>query len=171
MRKNILLTGEPKTGKTTLLKRIIQDFKSCGGFYTEEILNGNKRTGFKIKTTEGREGILAKKGYRSKFRLGKYGINLKALEEIGVNAVMSALSDKKIVVIDEIGRMELFSKKFKDLVLKVLNSDKILVGVIHRANLGFLNDIRSRQDTEIFEVNLGNHEQILKKINSMAIIK
>jgi len=165
---HILLTGKPRTGKTTLIKKIVKDLKhSCGGFYTEEITEDEKRVGFKIKTFEGREGILALHGLRSRLRLGKYGINIKDLEEIGVKAIEEALENNEIVIIDEIGKMELFSEKFKDIVLKTLDSEKRLIGVIHLADLGFLNSIRVRRDVAIFEVEIGNHEKILEKINSL----
>jgi nucleoside-triphosphatase len=162
-----LLTGKPRAGKTTLLKIIIQDLKSCGGFYTEEIIEDNKRIGFRIKTLKGKEGILAMEGLRAKFRLGKYGINLKDLEEIGVKAVEEALKNKDIVVIDEIGKMELFSQAFKDIVLKALDSDKRVIGVIHREISDFLNAIKSREDVLLFEVDLDNHKELLEKINSI----
>lgn len=165
--KHILLTGRPRTGKTTLLKRIIKDLDSCGGFYTEEIIKDNKRVGFKIKTLDGKEGILAKKGLKSNFRLGRYGINLKDLEEIGVKAIEEALKNKDIIIIDEIGKMELFSKRFKRVVLETLDSAKRLLGVIHIAKTEFLNRIRKRKDIEIFEVNQDNHAEILNKVNSM----
>ena len=166
--KHILLTGKPKVGKTTLLKTIISKINSCGGFYTEEILDENeKRIGFKIKTLEGKEGILALKGLNSPFRLGKYGINLKDLEEIGLVSVKEALKNKKIIVIDEIGKMELYSEKFKDLVLEVLNSGKMLLGVIHQENIEFLNKIRERKDVEIFEVNLKNHQETICRVYSL----
>jgi nucleoside-triphosphatase len=167
MRPHILLTGKPKTGKTTLLKRIIQDLKSCGGFYTEEIIGDGRRIGFKIKTLNGKEGILAKKGLKSRYRLGKYGINLEDLEKFGVETIENALNDKEIVVIDEIGKMELFSQKFKDIVLKALDSDKRVIGVIHGGALRFLNAIKSRKDVLVFKVNLDNHKELLNKISTI----
>jgi nucleoside-triphosphatase len=166
--KHILLTGLPRTGKTTLLKTIISKLDSCGGFYTEEILNEDKkRMGFKIKTLDGKEGILALKGISSKFKLGKYGINLKDLEEIALPSVKEALKNKSIIVIDEIGKMELFSEKFKNLVLEVLDSGKPLLGVIHKESIEFLNKIRKRKDVEVLEVNLNNHQDILYKVFSL----
>lgn len=168
MHQHILLTGKPRTGKTTLLKRIIKGLKfSCGGFYTEEIIKDGKRMGFRIKTLDGKEGILAKKGRKSRYRLGKYGINLEDLEGIGVKAIDEALKTKQIAVIDEIGKMELKSRKFKDAVLKVLDSNKRLIGVIHLADVKFLNTIRTRNDVVIFKVDLNNHEEVLKKMSSM----
>ena len=165
--KHILLTGLPRVGKTTLLKTIISKLDSCGGFYTEEILENGKRIGFKIKTLDKKEGVLALKGLNSKFKLGKYGINLRDLEEIGLVSVKEALNNKKIIVIDEIGKMELFSEKFKSLVLEVLDSGKMLLGVIHRENIEFLNKIRQRKDVEILEVNLKNHSEIIFRAYSL----
>ncbi|MCM8763094.1 MAG: NTPase [Candidatus Omnitrophica bacterium] len=166
--RHILLTGRPRSGKTTLLKQIIKDLKaSSGGFYTEEIIKDNKRIGFKLITLDGKEGILAKEGLESKFRLGRYGINLKDLEEIGVRAIKEALKNKDVVIIDEIGKMELFSQKFKEVVLEALNSEKRIIGVVHRENRGFLKDIKSRPDIELFELNLENQKEILERINSM----
>jgi len=160
-----LLTGRPKVGKTTLLKKIIKNLDSSGGFYTEEISEGNERIGFRIKTLNGIEGILAMKGLRSKFRLGKYGINLKDLEEIAVKSIEEALEEKDIVIIDEIGKMELFSQAFKDMVLKALDSRKRVIAVIHRQDLDFLKAIKSRKDVLLFEVNLDNHRELQEKID------
>ena len=72
--KNILITGKPQVGKTTLLQRLAAELDSAGGFYTQEITRNNIREGFKIITLDGSEGILAKKGMPSAFRVGKYGV-------------------------------------------------------------------------------------------------
>jgi nucleoside-triphosphatase len=57
---NLLLTGYPGSGKTTVIMRLLAlgDF-DAGGFYTEEIREGNTRTGFKIVTLGGEEATLA----------------------------------------------------------------------------------------------------------------
>lgn len=162
--RHILLTGRPRTGKTTLLKEIIKDLDSCGGFYTEEIIQDNERIGFKIKTLDGKEGILAKKGLKSKYRLGKYGINLEDLESIGVEAIEKAMREKQILIIDEVGKMEFFSEKFKRVFFKALDSKKTIIGVIHRD----LKDlVKLREDVEILEVNLNNHREILERCRSL----
>ncbi|MCX6354985.1 MAG: NTPase [Candidatus Aureabacteria bacterium] len=164
MRPHLLLTGKPRSGKTTLVKAIVRGLKSCGGFYTEEILRNKERIGFRIKTLGGEEGILAMEGLRSQFRLGKYGINLKDLEDIGVASIEEALKSREIVVIDEIGTMELFSHVFKASVVKALDSDRRVIAVIHRQQSDFLNAIKSRRDVVLFEVSLNNHQEILERI-------
>ena len=165
--KHILLTGKPRTGKTTLIKRIIEDLNSCGGFYTDEIIKNNQRRGFRIRTLEGKEGILASRDLKSKFKLGKYRINIKDLDEIGVKAIEEALETKDIIVIDEIGKMELFSDKFKAAVEKTLDSGKSLIGVIHIADIEFLNKIRGRKDVIVLETNLENHARIFQKVKTL----
>ncbi|MCM8758134.1 MAG: AAA family ATPase, partial [Candidatus Omnitrophica bacterium] len=84
---HILLTGRPRSGKTTLLKKIISKLDNCGGFYTEEVLKDNRRVGFKIKTIDGKEAILAGKDIKSKFCLGEYRINIKDLNKVAVKAI------------------------------------------------------------------------------------
>jgi len=111
----ILLTGGPGIGKTTIIKKWISEiYKEAGGFYTEEIREKGKRIGFKIKTINGKEGILSKIG-SGKHNVGKYTVNIDIFEEIGVKALEDALKNKEVkyIVIDEIGKMELFSEKFK----------------------------------------------------------
>lgn len=168
---HILLTGKPRTGKTTLLKKIVEKLPSCGGFYTEEINEKGQRIGFKIITLDGQEGILAKQGLESQYKLGKYGINLDDLENIGVKAIEKAQQTKEIIVIDEIGRMELFSEKFKSSVLKAFESGKKVLGVIHLAKIDFLNALRNRKDVVLLTVNLNNHGEIFHKVLSLLEIK
>lgn len=164
---NLFITGKPRTGKTTLIKRVIENLPSAssGGFYTEEISHLNVRQGFKIVTLDGKEGILARKGMPSSFRLGKYGINVKDLEEIGVKAIEEALLLKEIVVIDEIGKMELFSSLFREVVEKALDSSKRVIGVIQMSHHPFLNTIRNRRDVEIHQLDVHKRETIFQIFN------
>jgi len=164
---HILLTGKPATGKTTLLKRIVKELPSCGGFYTEEITEGGQRIGFKIVTLDGKEGILAKKGLKSRYTLGNYGINLDDLETIGVKSIEDALESKEIIVIDEIGKMELFSNKFKESVIKAFDSGKRVIGTIHMAKIDFLNYLRERKNVALFTVHLNNHDEIFREVLSL----
>ena len=119
-----------------------------------------------IKTTDGKKAALAEKGLNSPCRLGKYGINCENLDKIGVAAVEEALKSKEIIVIDEIGKMELFSQKFSDVVMKALNSGKRVAGVIHLAGWPFLEAIRERSDVQLIEVDGVNNEQAWQKMRS-----
>jgi len=167
MIKNIFVTGKPGCGKTTLIKEISEKLKpKIFGFYTEEIREKGKRVGFKIKTLNKKEGILAHIKFKSKYQVGKYKVNLKDLEEVGVRALEKAIEKKKIVLIDEIGKMELFSEKFKKVVLKALNSENKVLGTIMLKSNPFCDQIKQRKDTKIFYLERENFQKIKKEIES-----
>lgn len=169
-KKNILLTGNPGVGKTTIIKKVISGLKNKGGFFTEEIREGGKRVGFRIITLDGREGILAYKE-KGEFMIGSYSVNMKDLEEIAVESVFSAIKEKEIIIIDEIGKMEILSPKFKKAVLEALRSPKMVIGVIHRENSGFFREIKEREDVELIEVEFDNRDYVEKKLKEFFQIK
>ncbi len=166
--KNILLTGRPGIGKTSILKETIDALKiNAGGFYTREIREGGTRKGFEIITLNGKKGILAHIDCRSPYRVSKYGVNIKDLEEIAAPAIEEALRNKECIIIDEIGRMELYSPKFCSLVKKALDSEKKVLGTIQARHNEFLNSIRKRKDTKIIEVTFENRRKIVKEIKEV----
>ncbi|MBU4561405.1 NTPase [bacterium] len=165
---NILLTGRPGIGKTSILKEIIDTLKiNAGGFYTKEVREGETRKGFEIITLNGKRGILAHIDCRSPYRVSKYGVNVKDLEEIAAPALEDALKNKKCIIIDEIGRMELYSPKFCSLVKKSLNSEKKVLGTIQARHNEFLDSIRRREDTKIVEVTFENRKRIIEEIKEI----
>jgi len=131
----IFITGKPKVGKSTLIKELIEELKDkfkIAGFFTPEILKNGKRVGFKVVDVFGkREGTLASCEKRSKVKFGKYFIDLESFENF-LDEIEEEVENAEIVVIDEIGKMELFSKKFVKFLKKVLESDKILLATLHR---------------------------------------
>ena len=126
MKSVYLLTGQPGTGKTTLIKNLLAGSSiNAGGFYTEEIRIEGTRQGFRINTLDGHAGLLAHTEISGPYRVSKYGIDNNALEDIGVSAIKKAAQNKDLIVIDEIGKMELFSESFKNIVLELIDNDKI----------------------------------------------
>ncbi len=161
MAKNLLLTGLPGCGKTTIVLKVIEKFSGeCGGFYTEEILEENRRVGFKLMTLEGENCLLAHKNFNSPFQVGKYKVNLDCIEKVGNQAIKNAIENKKIVVIDEVGKMELFSQTFRKAVLEALNSKcYVLATILYHSN-PFCDRIKVRKDVEIFNVNSKNRNEL-----------
>ena len=165
MIKNIFITGPPGCGKTTLIKEILEELKiQAKGFFTEEIRNGGERIGFKIVTLSGKEGILAEKGLESPYKVSKYGVLLKDLEEIGVKEIEEGLRGDFLIVVDEIGKMELFSNKFRKAILKVLDSEKKVLGTIMLKENPFCDKIKQRKDTKVFYLTRENKEKVKKEI-------
>ncbi len=166
---NILLSGKPGVGKTTIIRQVIVRLpRLAGGFVTAEIREGSKRVGFKIESvmprpgTSGnvRKGTLAHVGFAGPHRVGKYGVNVEALEDVGVAALMEALTREGVVVMDEIGRMELCSARFREAVARVLESPNPVLGTIQARHNEFLDSIRRREDVEIIEVTKGNRDAL-----------
>lgn len=158
---NILLTGRPGIGKTTLIKKLIDVTSlSKGGFYTEEIREGGKRVGFSLMTLDGKKSTLASIKIKSPYRVGKYSVDVDSFEAIGVEAIRKAMPTKKLIIIDEIGKMELFSQKFRDVVIQALNTGGV-VATIKKGRSGFIDGIKSRRDVRLLEVNLENRDTLL----------
>lgn len=113
MAAKLLLTGLPGVGKTTLVKRVMEVLGDRSlGFYTQEVREEGKRVGFRLITTWGEEGWLARVGLASPYRVSRYGVSLAFLEEV-VARLREEWSPGKVLVVDEIGKMELFSSKFR----------------------------------------------------------
>lgn len=168
---NILITGKPGIGKTTLIKEISQKIgKKAAGFYTEEIREGSQRKGFKIKTLDGKTGILSGIDVKSPYRVGKYKVDLEGFENIALPAIENALSSSKTIIIDEIGPMELFSKRFKDVVLKALDASNPVVATIKHKGSKFIDKIKSRDDIVLYDFSQTDKNDILKAVNEATYL-
>lgn len=170
--KNILLRGKPGSGKTTLIIKIVKSLKNktTGGFYTQEIRQGRDRVGFAVKTLDGEEGILSHVRFKSGPRVGKYRVDINVIDELIVNSIEDAIMNKDIVIIDEIGKMEMFSRDFKSAVKKALDSPKRVLATIPIYSNTFLDSLNARNDIEIFNLDVDNRDRlvgdILKKLKA-----
>lgn len=153
MGRLILLTGLPGSGKTTVVEKTLEllpDLKP-GGFTTQEIRDATGvREGFEIRTLSGRRAVLAHVRVRSSpYRVGKYGVDIQALEDIGVAAIREAVQTADFVVIDEIGKMELFSSAFRDAVHAAIRSPKPVLATIMMRSHPFADALKRAPDAEL----------------------
>ncbi|NJD57533.1 MAG: AAA family ATPase [Nitrospirae bacterium] len=172
MKKNIFLTGAPSAGKTTVIKKVISGLTSpANGFYTEEERAAGKRTGFLMKTLDGRQGYLAHQDQKSDFHIRRYGVSIGNIEAIAVPAIAPAAGN--VIILDEIGKMECFSEAFRHAALRALESCNVVVGTITFGGDEFIEGIRNRADIEIHEVTMENRDllpaMILKKITELLL--
>jgi nucleoside-triphosphatase len=168
MGKTILLTGRPRVGKTTIIKDVVRRLPGqAGGFYTEEIKERGRRQGFRIVTLDGQEGILAHVGIKSPMRVSKYEVNLADLEDIGVAAIRDAIAYKDYVVIDEIGKMELFSQAFRDAVWAAIHSDRPVLGTITLRPHPWADGVKALPQVTIIEVTEANRDKIAPQISGL----
>ena len=165
MGRTILLTGRPGVGKTTIIKSIAERLgDAAGGFYTAEIREGGRRRGFKIITLDGEEGILSHMDTKGSPRVSRYGVNMRDLERIGVVALRRAVAESDYVIVDEIGKMELFSEEFRKAVTEAIESDKPLVGSVMRNRNHWVDDLKALPSVDIIEVTRENRDQIVPQV-------
>lgn len=162
----ILLTGEPRVGKTTVIQKIIENLDcEFSGFYTQEIREGNERTGFKIITFQGTEKILAHVNIKGSPRVSKYGIDLQALDSVVSESLEKAVQqNKSVFVIDEIGAMEIFSKNFCAVVSKLLSGNFLVIGTIVKRSFPFTDKIKSMPNVTLLEVSRDNQETVVQDV-------
>ncbi len=132
-----VITGRPGIGKSTFFIKIInllgrEGFK-VGGIQSPEVRGpAGRRIGFRIKDLySGDEGWLARRNYPSPIRVGAYGVVIQDAERIIRKALGDALSTADVIGVDEVGPMELRIPVFRDYLMKILDSDKPLILVVH----------------------------------------
>ncbi len=166
MSQRVLLTGRPGSGKTTLIKRVLDELpQRCGGFYTEEIRDHGTRVGFKVVALADGEVVFAHVGFTTPERVGKYGLDLSALEAVGVNAIREAVQAERLIVIDEIGPMEIRSVVFREAVNDALDSELPVLATIFSRSLPFTNAIKSRPDVVLIDVRPDNRERLVSQLS------
>jgi nucleoside-triphosphatase len=159
--KNIILTGPPRVGKTTVIRAVIAALEdNCAGFYTEEIKEQDERVGFRLHTMQRKSCILSHKEIKSPHHVGKYGVDLDCIEEIGALAIKKGIKTGKTIIIDEIGKMETLSRPFRLAVLDALDSKCPVIGTMLFKRQPFCDKIRARKDVEILEVNEENRSKL-----------
>ncbi len=160
-----LLTGSPGTGKTTIIKEALtRTGADAGGFYTEEIRVGGVRQGFEIVTLDGQDAILAHIDTSSPYRVSKYGVDTDNLDNIGVHAVLKAVRESSLIIIDEIGKMELFSAHFQDAVLKAVDSSKKVLATIMLNAHPFADRIKRHPGAKLIRLDRVNNEVVLRQL-------
>jgi nucleoside-triphosphatase len=166
MKRILLLTGSPGVGKTSVLLRIVESLKargySVGGMVSREVRVVRDRVGFEIlDLNTGKKGWLAHVAQRQGPQVGRYRVNLEDLESIGVEAIANAVTSSDVIVIDEIGPMELHSQKFREAIMKAAEGPKLLVGVVHwKATDVLITRMKTMNDAEVHLVTLENRENL-----------
>ena len=136
-----------------------------GGIITEEVREKGVRRGFRIRDlTRGWEAVLADVALKRGPLVGKYRVNLDALN-LGEKALLRAVESCDLIVIDEVGPMELKSPGFASAVAKAFNSQKHVMATMPlKAGHEIISKLRRREDISLWEINPGNRKIVLKEI-------
>ena len=157
----LLITGAPGTGKTTLIRAVIAEVPlTSGGFITEEIRQGGERVGFRVSTLDGRLGLLAHvKAVRGP-RVGRYRVDVPTLEAVAVTALEAATREADLIVVDEIGKMELCSPRFAPALEAALASRKPVLGTILQAPHPWIDGLKRRPTVELYRLTERNRQDL-----------
>ena len=136
----------------------------AGGFYTEEIRSQGVRQGFRLVTLDGYSVTLAHIDIHSPYRVSKYGVDVDGLDRVGVSALNQAAQRCDLIVIDEIGKMELFSANFRETVLQIIDSGKKVLGTIMLNPNPWADTIKRHPQVKLVEVTRANHQQVLAEL-------
>ena len=161
-----LITGKPGVGKTTLVQKIIDRMPlvNMAGFFTAEIRYEGSRLGFELQGLNGKRRTLAHVDIDTQYRVGKYGVDVESLDRVGVSALRKASGQCDLVVVDEIGKMELFSASFREVVLEIIGSRKRVLGTIMFHSNPWADAIKRQPQVNLVTVTTLNHRQVLEEL-------
>jgi len=174
MKKNIFIAGRPGIGKTTAILRLSKLMLNvAGGFVTEEVRESGKRRGFNVcDIVTGAKGRLAHINHDSDHVVGRYRVDVESFEEIGVRALADALQRDGVILVDEIGKMELFSLEFRRLFTECLDSEHPVIATIMLKEEPYADAVKRRPDVDLVTIDLVNRDvlpnRILERLQKMG---
>jgi nucleoside-triphosphatase len=166
--KNILITGLPGVGKTTLIVKLVTRLKALKptGFYTAEIRERGERVGFELVGLDGRKAVLSHVNIKGVHRVGRYGVDVNGFDAF-LKAIPFQADEAGLAVIDEIGKMECCSSHFRRLIIDLLESDKPLLATVAMKGGGLIAEVKLREDVVIHELTPGKREMLLEVLTGI----
>jgi nucleoside-triphosphatase len=163
----LLLEGRPGIGKTTVARRLVALLQeaalSVGGFTTSELRTSGRREGFVVEAASGAREVLAHVGLPGPPRVGRYGVDLAAFERVA----LSALGDPErggVVVVDELGKMELASAAFRAAVVGLFGRDVAVVATVQLVRHRFTDALKRRPDIRVVRVTEATRDALPERL-------
>lgn len=165
MGHTLILTGRPGIGKTTIIKAVVAQLGDrAGGFYTEEILGPGGRKGFRLITLDGQSAVIAHVDFKSRSQVGRYGVKVDVIDRLGAGAIRLAMERDPIVIIDEIGKMELFSSQFQSAVLKAVGGSCLVLATAMLDDHPWAAALKALPNVTVWEVTRPNRTQMVEQV-------
>jgi nucleoside-triphosphatase len=160
--KNLLLTGRPGCGKTTVFRRLIERLADLrlAGFYTQELRENRQRVGFEAIGLSKQRAILAHVESRSRPRVGRYGVDPEQLQPLVQIELQKPPDSVDAFLIDEIGKMELLCPAFVEVIPRLLDGTAPVLATVALKGTGLIAGVKSRPDVEIQTVTTANRDEL-----------
>jgi nucleoside-triphosphatase len=159
----VLVEGRPGAGKTTALSHLSQLLRDAGmplcGFLTKELRQGRSRVGFEIESFDGERGVLAHVKLAGRPRVGRYGVDLQAFERVALVGV-DRPREECVVLIDELGKMELASKRFREAVIALFDQPVPIVASVQMSRHPITDALKRRPDVETLRLTASNRDRL-----------
>ena len=161
----ILVTGAPGVGKTTLVRRVLEQLPGirAAGFYTQEVRGWSGRTGFRVVALDGRAGWLATAGAAEGPRVGRYAVHVAEFEAVALPA-LEPRAGMDLLVLDEIGKMECLSRAFVAAARRALAADIALLGTVALRGGGFIAEAKQSPGIELVTLSAANRDSMPAQI-------
>jgi nucleoside-triphosphatase len=163
----LLIEARPGAGKTTAIGRLAErlgdDGVALSGFLTREMRSQRRRVGFEIETFNGGRGVLAHVDIPGSPRVGRYGVDLEEFERLALPALEEPAS---VVLIDELGKMELASERFRSAVLTLFEGDAPIVATVHAFRHPFTDALKARTDVSTIRLTAANRDGLPDELAS-----
>jgi nucleoside-triphosphatase len=162
----VLVEARPGAGKTTALDRLSKLLDDDGvplrGFLTRELREGRGRVGFEIESFDGERGVLAHVKLPGPPRVGRYGVDLEAFEQVALPGLDAP--EDCVVVIDELGKMELASERFTDAVVGLFDRPVPIVASVLTGRHPVTDALKRRPDVETVRLTAGNRDRLPEEL-------
>lgn len=162
----LLVTGRPGCGKTTLVLSLLNRFPNrFVGFYTEEVRESGTRTGFTVTSVEdGKSALFASVSFKTEYRVSKYGLDIEAFERVALGQLEKALQRNRPLLLDEIGKMELFSESFRRLLNDCFSAPVPILATVHLRPHPFTDALKARRDVEVLILERPRYREVFDYI-------
>lgn len=175
---NLFLQGPRKIGKSTLLRSVLQGMRGrVGGYFIQRLFQQGEHVGFRLLDMQSEEPYCLNKEVGSReledldnLILGKMADGdwhrfPRVFAEAGVQALEGACQrGKKIVLLDELGDIELEAPEFLRAVQDLLAGDKKVLGVLKLSDNPFLRSIKKRADVITYDLQPENQALVLARV-------
>jgi nucleoside-triphosphatase len=162
----LLLTGPPGVGKTTVVRRVAAQLekRQLRGFYTEEIREGGERRGFRLRGFQGQERVIAHTAFPKIHRVGKYGVNVAAMDDAA--ALLAPDPAARAYLVDEIGKMECLSERFVSAMRVLLAGRTPVVATVALHGAGFIAEAKRLPEALLWEVTHAIRDELPRRVKS-----